>query len=216
MGKIITVPAEHVAAALLFSAVKDVRQYLISVCFESDGKETFIAASDGIKLFVSKVPFEGYVPAGVAFKAVVPTVLLAPMCKKPNGNFLIIELGEHRALKVTRPDTGAIVQGMAMDCKFPDWRRIIPTNYSGEAASVDPELMLACKKAFATLKNINAKRASALPDFYFNGAHSGVRVQYPGFDAISVVMPYRGSVPEGAGELPAFGTRVEEEEDVSA
>lgn len=184
----------HLRAALVFSAEKDVRYYLMGVHVEVHDAKHFIVATDGSTLCAivgqddeCKGSAVFTIPSGVlkAIKAsIYPTVAVA---FDPNTEM------------VTVKDIETVHTVKAVEGRFPDWRRVIPSAPTpGEQVVVNPALF---SKAGAAAKALG-KKPEAVWTHY---ASSAAVVQVQGApEFVGVVMGMRAPIETGA---PAFPDR---------
>ena len=83
-----------------------------------------------------------------------------------------------------------------LDGKFPDYRRVIPREFSGEVAQYNADYLVRCKKAFESLG------ASTTPTISYNGNGPCMATSSAAPDALCVVMPIRSDAK--MGDVPAW------------
>jgi DNA polymerase-3 subunit beta len=189
-------------AALICSAVKDIRYYLQGVYFEfspsasgvlTDGILTF-AATDGHILFAGTAPaiFESD-PQSAPFWMIIPSHAVKAAIKTKNDVVIL------RSLPDGSYSIGDIIFA-PIDAKFPDFRRVIPASVSGETGHYDPELLVRGNDA---LREYFGDKSA----FYMlnnNGKDAGV-ICGNCQDALVVVMPIRIEGMEYTGHaIPAM------------
>lgn len=147
----VSISPRKIAAVKLFAAKTDVRKYLKGVYIEVGKTETRLVATDGICMAVVREPVETDVSEPVT--AVIPMELLKNV--KPSDLYNIeIRIGErekrvgpagNEILTHIRPilikQGPALIEGKSFDSTFVDYRRVIPTEVSGEPAQFDHALL---------------------------------------------------------------------------
>lgn len=169
-------PRAHLAAVSNFMASKDIRYYLVGVCAEVLPTETRLVATDGLAVGATLHKRDN----DERFEVLIPeaTVDLALGTKVP-------------FIDLTRDDAGqwrlAGIPFMPIDGRFPDYRRIFPTTWSGAAAHFDPNLVMRFVKAAKALghKGVpivrNNGNENALVHFYNVDCFLGVLGPYNHF-----------------------------------
>lgn len=134
------IDARVVKAASYFAAKKDIRSYLNGVWIESkDGIKTHVLATDGQRMFAHVVENIG-----------------KPVRLRLSGATLAAVTGDayfHVTddLKIKLPN-GAILPFDEDPGNYPDWRRVVPREVSGEANNFPLSNMADLEKAFKALK----------------------------------------------------------------
>lgn len=185
----IRVPDFHLRGIALLAASGDIRYYLESVCVEATPTETRVTATDGRCLGTTTyetanggIPEEGVqliVPAA-AIKAI-------PKTRIRNAITLFIEPVSDSHWALTWGDGGAMFK--PIEAKYPEWRKVIPEEPSGEAAQFNPALLMKFVKVQKALSGAGADRH--YPRVHHNGS-AGALVKLatvPNFTG--VVMPVR-------------------------
>jgi len=171
-------------AALICSAVKDIRYYLNGVLVEytpreSGGILTF-CGTDGHILFAGTAPAEFMDGEHAqAFSLIIPSDTVKAACK---GKMPIVTLS---SLPDGRYSLGDALF-TAIDGRFPDFRRVIPAKVSGEFAHFDFDLLARGNDALCEYFNMPKKTFSLHP----SGNGAGVMCGNSR-DAVVVVMPMR-------------------------
>jgi len=205
----LSIPAKSLKNALLVAAHNDLRAYLNAVRIETDGKYVHIVASDGRALYIERLamfPSEQAsitVPRDTLEKAMRGIgIKFSVVLEFAAGDFEINqkkpELDMRRHVACTNVKTGSTVWGIELAGKFPNWRRTIPTQITGELAQYCPELLH------------NAEKACEAMGTKFRGVMAngkGAGIVNVSDDAIIVIMPYDykqdQAVPTWVSELQA-------------
>lgn len=172
----VTLSTSHLRAASYFSASKDVRHYLKGVFVEAREHETRIVATDGnCAAILRDVVLVG--------QDTLPDVII------PNDTVDLVLSMKRPTVDLSFGDGKWQINGLSFapqDGLFPPYRRIIPTQVSGEAAQFQPEFLTRFAKA---AKALNSK---ACPVVRHNG-EGGAQVQIPGLEDefVGVLMPIR-------------------------
>lgn len=168
------IPTDHLKAALLFAAKKDVRNYLNGVLIEWDNDNVFIVATDGHRLFAAKHHADEPMDPGSAII--------------PHADVKLALTGYKLDEIVFTPaaNTLARVSFQPIDGTFPDWRRVVPTEITGEAAQFDPRYVGDLAKAS---KALGVKDAQA--HVYHNGYNAALVTFGGREDCFAILMPMR-------------------------
>lgn len=179
----LTVNRNSLRAALLFSAVSDVRYYLNGVMIEARKASTFIVATDGRRAGVFKsATIADNLPAD-GLEIIVPVALVKSV-KSFKALPDITVLYDTETRTVTIQDVDGAQSAKAVDGKFPDWRRIVPAQTTGDAAQFDPELIADLAKVAKALG-----RKPQLVHVHFNGTGAAVVTISGESQFLGVVMP---------------------------
>ena len=178
----VTIPLSHLAAALEFSAVKDVRYYLNGVYV--DPRAGNLVATNGHAAYIGR-------PGSVTLDGGSDGFII------PNAHCAeIIRAGKAaKAIDVTLDVVGdsITVAGLrvapfsVLDGRFPDWRRVYPAELSGEATNYNPEYLMRGVKAG---KALGVKNPEYNFEFIQNGTGGAIMI-LAGGEAHVVVMPLR-------------------------
>jgi DNA polymerase-3 subunit beta len=129
MGEPITVPAATLSVLLhgasYAMAKGDVRYYLNGILLEIDPGELRLVASDGHRLALASAVLE--LPA-LGKSCVVPCNSVAELHKLLSGGGDVALAVSGNALRVTLAD-GTVFSTKLIEGKFPDWRRVLPTQF---------------------------------------------------------------------------------------
>lgn len=166
--------ASQAKALLAIAPKKEVRYYLVGVLIDPKG---YAVATDGHTLL--SVRIEAF--DGVPF--IIPRDVLTSAVKA-TGSKGCIAISQ----KTLQPTgTAMTIDFTPVDGKFPEWRRVLPTEYSGEAAWYDSELLERCR---SVLREIGGSKVFVTQ----NGTGPGL-VETPEGYAL-VVMPMRVNLPK--------------------
>lgn len=147
------IPTNVLKAAILHAPTKDIRYYLNSVLIEFCGPEkahaVYIVATDGATAFISNhPPAEGVVP---------PLQLIIPVDAAKTA---VKGAGKASTITLTYNSDGPCSLGQTLftpvDARYPDWRRVVPKEVSGEPCDFDFSLLNRCQeslRAFTEKKN---------------------------------------------------------------
>ena len=181
----LTIPQNAVRAVAYAMPSKDIRYYLNGMLVEHNGAETRLVCTDGHRLHACIVKHKDgeLLPGVVSF--IVPAGIVKAMVKaKPafRRQAVAFDIAVDGAnLSINMPD-GTATHCKPIDGKFPDYRRVIPVEFSGECAQYNPSYMADAEAgACAWLERENAK-----PCFCHNGKKAG-GMALGGF--VAIVMP---------------------------
>jgi DNA polymerase-3 subunit beta len=121
----------HLRAALVTAGVQDVRYYLNGACIEvgRSGK-VWIISTDGHRASVFYAGAQDAKPMQV----IIPRGLIERIKPDRRIDDCIVTFDGAR---ITINYCGASYSDYAIDGKFPDWRRIVPRQVSGEACNIN-------------------------------------------------------------------------------
>ena len=180
---------EQVTALLVITPKTEQRYYLCGVLLEVRDDRAVLVSTDGNRMLILRPEsrMEGdNVRDG---RWIIPRDLLASV-KVKKGGALFLSLDQFsgdtaaraRLVTLNGPDLAA----PTIDATFPDWRRLVPGNASGEWAHYDPQFI----GDFGTIAEyLSGKRISAR--VHRNGSANGAPVELGVDNALGVVMPLR-------------------------
>lgn len=192
----LTVRAEIIAALKLFAADKDVRFYLNGINLEIGATESRLVATNGYSLGCFRIESEQPEVTTPLGNIIIPNDLLKPIKAKGMVEILIGPLetkkdaeGEEVPVSSARPVTltyaGVSMSGKTLDGAFPDWRRVIPSKVSGEAAQFNPAYVGLLAKVAAALYG-----KSKYVGIGFNGNDAAL-LDFGDENFVGVLMPLR-------------------------
>jgi len=179
--------AEQMKALLVITPKSEVRYYLCGVLLEVKDDRAVLVSTDGNRMLILRpdTRMEGNdVRDG---RWIIPRDLLASV-KVRKGAALFLSLDQFsgdnnaRARVLTMNSETA---APTIDAHFPDWRRVVPGNASGDWAHYDPQFV---GDFGAIAEHLSGKRTSAR--VHFNGMQ-GAPVELGVDNALGVVMPLR-------------------------
>jgi DNA polymerase-3 subunit beta len=190
----ITINTDIFAAASLFRGVEDIRYYLNGLYLETGAFGARLVGCDGHQLAVAKL--DGWFPNAVI---IIPGSLVAavkPKAKGPQQVTLEFKEGS-QSYKKSGADKGAFIArditltfgditttAKELEGKYPEYRRVVPSEVSNTIAQFDPKLVSRLDKACATL---GFKHFCGIAH---NGDSSALSVFNEDF--LVVTMPFKG------------------------
>ena len=190
----IIVDPEYILACKEFVPQKDAkgRNYLLGLRVELNKEDAFLIATDG-HVLVAYHHNEGHNdPDQGRLDFTVPKELLTGL--KPRGSVAITMDDDLKTCTLSQQ--GASRSANFIADRYPDWRRVIPGQVTGEVALYDPALMVGIAKA---AKHLGSSSCYVTP----NG-DSGGHVTFGREEIFGIVMPMRGplvrSFPEWCRE----------------
>lgn len=178
------IKTDTLRAAVQFAAVKDIRYYLVGV-YVTKGR---VVATDGTIMGVFDAP-------GAEGDVILPLALVQQVIKAAKKAALVeVEILEG---KVSMTVGGATFGGALVDGTFPDYRRVIPTETSGEMAQFDLALL---ERAYAGVAAFYGVKPNMLR-LEHNGPAPAVVWDAYDIGAVGVIMPMRSDAK--AEELSA-------------
>lgn len=190
----ITINTDVFAAASLFRGVEDIRYYLNGLHLETGANGARLVGCDGHQLAVAKL--EGCFPDAVIL---IPGSLVAAVKPKAKGKGpqqVVLEFTEgHQSYKKSGADKGTFIPrditmtigditttAKELDGKYPEYRRVVPSEVSNTIAQFDPRLINRIDKACSILGY------KFFTGIAHNGNSSGLSVIDEGF--VVVTMPF--------------------------
>lgn len=191
----VTVPAEYIAVLKLFTATKDIRYYLNGINIEAAGTEARLIATDGHRLGIFRVLHESAFVAKPLTNVIIPNELLVGI--KPTKRDVVITIGPREegstSRSVTLSQNGTSIVGKTIDGRYPDYRRVIPREVSGEAAQFNANYIGDLGKAARILYGSKY----TCPTIGHNG-DKGALIDLGKEDFVGVLNPMRGDFPKSA------------------
>lgn len=183
----VTLPVAALKGAAHCAAKNSPRYYLNAVLVErTDSGKVLAVATDGGILAAQVIEQPGTAEIGAPFQCLLPLDAVKALPK--SGDVVLTFSHEPGRAPRFSLDTGATEHGgLAVDGRFPDWRRVVPREASGEAAQFDADLLHRLQKAARTVLDSR----SALLDLHHNGLN-GTLVSVGEVDHwLAVIMPLR-------------------------
>lgn len=189
----ITISTDIFAAALLFRGINDIRYYLNGLYLETGANGARLVGCDGHQLAVARL--EGCYPES---SIILPGCLITAVKSKTKAQQNVVlefkEGGQQfedqenakgvfvpRDITLTLGDTTTTAK--ELDGKFPDYRRVVPSEVDGTPAQFDPRLINRIDKACSILGY------KSFVGIAYNGNSSGLSVIDDGF--VVVTMPFK-------------------------
>ena len=185
----ITISTDIIAAVSLFRGIEDIRYYLNGLYLETGGNGARLVGCDGHQLAVAKLNGE-YPEASI----ILPNSLVAAVKVKAKGHQVAIldfnqghqkyrKNGEFLPRDITLTFGEITSTAKELDGKFPDYRRVVPSEVDGTTAQFDPRLIHRIEKACSTLGY------KSFTGIAYNGDRSALSVIDENF--VVVTMPLR-------------------------
>jgi DNA polymerase-3 subunit beta len=197
----VTIERARLRAALLFSAVKDIRYYLNGVLFQvSECHDSRLVATDGHRLAIIKT---GDVPDALPGDYLIPYDAIKAIKKGARGfNNVDLEISGDEFL--FREYGGILSGGKLLDGKFPDYQRVIPRieNMTGEAGSFNAAYLADIQKALIEL----GQKLGAFK-LHQNGPNNSAVTIDAGCGFLCVVMPLKTDPAPTQSEADSFFPR---------
>ena len=179
----ITIDRNALKAVSRFAAIKDIRYYLQGVLIESTPLQTRLCATDGHTLAVHRADAKGDNEG--SWTGILPldavTTLLKMKATHKTLKDAPIYLSVQESGEIRCDWIGQSIICRAVDGKFPDYRRVIPSSLDGLPCWINPDYLARIVDA--------AKDVNAGFTFGFNG--TGSNLAHIGQDMVAVVMPMR-------------------------
>jgi DNA polymerase-3 subunit beta len=184
----ITINTDVFAAASVFLGVDDIRYYLNGLYLETGENGARLVGSDGHQLAVAKL--EGSFPTS---SIIIPGSLVAAVKAKAKGPEKVTlafnqgsqkyKKGVFEAREITLTFGELTTTAKELDGKFPDYRRVVPSEVDGITSQFDPKLISRIEKACTVLGY------KSFTGIAYNGDKSALSVINDGF--LVVTMPLR-------------------------
>lgn len=185
------IPTAHLKAALLFAAKKDVRNYLNGVLIEWDDDTVFVVATDGHRLFAGRHGIDKPVEPG---SVIVPYDDVKRALTGYKTGYIEFTPNDSVGVRLQhglQTATLGSVSFQPLYGTYPDWKFVVPSEISGEAAQFNPAYVGDLAKAS---KALGIKDAQA--HIHHNGM-SAALVTFGGReDCFAILMPLRSSETE--------------------
>lgn len=157
----IIIRTDSFAAVALFRAIDDIRYYLNGLYLETGANGARLVGCDGHQLGIARI--EGDYPES---SIILPGCLVAAVKAKtrspkfvtlefPDGGQQFVDRNNAKDVFVPRDITmtygETTTTAKEMDGKFPDYRRVVPSEVDGTAAQFDPKLVNRIDRACSLL-----------------------------------------------------------------
>jgi DNA polymerase-3 subunit beta len=190
----ITINKSALKAVSRFAAKSDIRYYLVGVYVEANETETRLIATDGHAMLVHRMFAENT----HAWAGIIPLDTVTAILKHKTASKKVdfpIELSECGDTEGRIDYAGQAFIFKPVDGKFPDYRRVIPKDITGEAACYQPEYLQRVYDAAVDLGAVDHKIGRF--GMGYNGNSSAVCPIND--DCLAIVMPLRQDMlPAGA------------------
>ena len=176
-------------AAVIAASNEHTRYYLNGVSVQSDESNLFYVATDGTKLVALRQDHDG-----TAVNIIIPTDIIAGIkLDRRKGDIGVLTRDGETAWRLEY--AGKSIIFAPIDGAFPDWRRVVPREYSGKAAVFNPEIYGSFAKIAKAL-GVSPGVVSILQ----NGDGPALIGFGETVDGFGVIMPKRSNTPA----LPAW------------
>lgn len=177
------VPTDFLKAAHLFVPKKDARFYLESIFIEWRDVTAKIIATDGHRMFVGIFDISNELESGRSGSCIIP----ADTVKRALTGY------KQDTIEFCPPQAGTAVIGSVtfepICAEYPDWRRVVPVEASGEAAQFNAAYVGELGKAARVLLNRPKATAESLIHIHHNGVHGALVTFGARADCLAVLMP---------------------------
>jgi len=186
----VTLNIRALRATLVAVSTEETRYYLNGINLEFTPDGVVMAATDGHRMIVLRQPYSEHAPTGAHASVIVPRDLVAKLKINPRMKTLDttdLTIGDDGRL--TFEHAGESYGGARVGGNFPDYRRVVPQDLTGETAQYDPIYLADFAKA---RKELGGDRTTSPVVRYNGGSPAVVDFAYgTGFHAIGVLMPIR-------------------------
>jgi DNA polymerase-3 subunit beta len=184
----VTLNIRALRATLVAVSTEETRYYLNGVNLEFTPDGVTMCATDGHRMIVLRQPYGEHAATGAHASVIVPRDLVAKLkVRHKTLDETTLTIGDDGRL--TFEHAGESFGGSRVDGTFPDYRRVVPQDLTGEAAQYDPIYLADFAKA---RKELGGDRTTSPIVRYNGGSPAVVDFAYgTGFQAIGVLMPIR-------------------------
>lgn len=183
-GTVVTLPADALTRSLksvVFAAsVSGMRPELASVFLHITGNELVAAATDSFRLAEMRIPLK----AKVADPVLIPARNIPDMLRiLQTGDVVELRVGEHQATIVVG---GNYLTTRTVESAFPDYRAIIPKNFSTTATALTENAVRAFRKVAIFTDAYNQVELALTPDkkeFSVSATNAAVGETHESLDA---------------------------------
>jgi DNA polymerase III sliding clamp (beta) subunit (PCNA family) len=123
---------KYLKAAVIVASKEETRYYLKGVAVQAGDKGAFIVATDGHRALAFRQSAEAQAPVDI----IIPADIIAGI--KPGKYDERAELTQESANRWRIDYCGTSIVFSPIDGTFPEWRRIVPKEISGETAQFNP------------------------------------------------------------------------------
>jgi DNA polymerase-3 subunit beta len=123
---------KYLKAAAIVASKEETRYYLKGVAVQAGDKGAFIVATDGHRAMAFRQSAEAQAPVNI----IIPADIIAGI--KPSKYVEIAELTQESENRWRIDYCGTSIVFSPIDGSFPDWRRVVPKEISGETAQFNP------------------------------------------------------------------------------
>lgn len=184
----VTLNIRALRATLVAVSTEETRYYLNGINLEFTPDGVVMAATDGHRMIVLRQPYGEHAATGAHASVIVPRDLVAKLkIKLKTLDTTDLTIGDDGRL--TFEHAGESFGGARIDGTFPDYRRVVPQDLTGETAQYDPIYLADFAKA---RKELGGDRTTS-PVVRYNGQGPAIVDFAYGtdFQAIGVLMPIR-------------------------
>lgn len=173
-----------VKAAAICTSKEETRYYLNGVFITSDGESLVSVATDGHRLAAFRHTIDQDAPLE-SFGVIIPLAIINNI--KLNKHSTNATLSHVEGLKWSIEYNGQSITFDAVDGTFPDWRRVVPKETSGEIAQFNPSYI----GDFAKIAKILGGKKETPVIIAHNGEGQSLVSFGDEIDGIAVIMPIR-------------------------
>ena len=184
----VTLNIRALRATLVAVSTEETRYYLNGINLEFTPDGVVMAATDGHRMIVLRQPYGEHAATAAHASVIVPRDLVVKLkIKLKTLDETTLTIGDDG--KLTFEHAGESFGGARVDGTFPDYRRVVPQDLTGEAAQYNPIYLADFAKA---RKELGGDRTTSPVVRYNGGSPAVVDFAYEtGFDAFGVLMPLR-------------------------
>lgn len=167
-------------AAAIATSTDKTRFYLSGVAVQAGDTGVYIVATDGHRALAFRQSSEAHAPVDI----IIPTDIIAGI--KASKYVEIAELTRESDTRWRIEYCGAAISFAPIDGTFPDWRRIVPNEVSGELAQFDPAYIGDFAKVAKALK-----KSAGCVTIHHNGTGPALVSFDDDIDGFGLLMPRR-------------------------
>ena len=172
-------------ACALCASTEQTRYYLGGVFVELSDCGLLTVATDGHRLIAARPEYNAAGPNEPRFGIIIPSDVIArlKMNRYQNLGDLVCDASGWRLIY-----DDVALGFKPIDGTFPDWRRIVPSETSGETAQFNPKYLTDFAKAAKIMGS------GSFITVAHNGQGPGLVTLQGDFEAFGVLMPFRASI----------------------
>lgn len=186
---------KYLKAAAIVASKEETRYYLKGVAVQAGDKGAFIVATDGHRAMAFRQSSEAQAPVDI----IIPADIIAGI--KPNKYDERAELTQESENRWRIDYCGTSIVFSPIDGTFPEWRRVVPKEISGETAQFNPAYV----GDFAKVAKALAAEGDCVKIAH-NGGRPALVTFGDAIDGFGLLMPTRATGSTVWDSAPSWAT----------